>query len=79
MTIHISKTEFLAHTQQLLQKIATSGESAFVLDEGRMIAELRPHIPPRADKVTGPAGTAVLYSADDIVSPLEPDGYEPFK
>jgi len=45
MAIHISKAEFLEQTRELLQKIATSGESAFVFDDGRLIAELKPYAP----------------------------------
>jgi hypothetical protein len=78
MAIHVSKSEFLVQTDELLQRIAASGESAFIFEEGRLIAELRSFAPLPTTSTEKLACATVLYSAEDIVSPLEADGYEPF-
>lgn len=77
MATRITKAEFLEQPGEWLQKIAASGESIVLMDDGSPVAELRP-IRPKHYLPDDTLHGTVLYQGD-LISPIEPDGYKPFK
>ncbi len=67
----IQASEFKAKCLALMGQVARTGESIVITKNGKPVAELRPHTPPRA---LSPIGLHEGRSAilGDIIEPLEP-------
>ena len=74
MIPRVPLAEFEEKALQLLEQVIATGQAIFITDQGKAILEMRPcpRVPVEALRGT------VLYSGD-LVSPIEADGYEPFK
>lgn len=74
----IQATEFKAKCLALMDRVARTGETIVVTKNGRPIAELRPHRPPRAKSLFGlHKGHAEILG--DIISPIGTDDWEALK
>ncbi len=69
MTTTIGASEFRAKCLALLDEVARTGQTIVVTRNGRPVAELRPHRPPRAKSLIG-LHEGQISIAGDIVSPL---------
>jgi prevent-host-death family protein len=67
----IQASEFKAKCLALMDQVARTGESITITKNGRPIAELHPHAPPRVASPIGlNKGTSVILG--DVVAPLDP-------
>jgi prevent-host-death family protein len=65
----IQASEFKAKCLALMDEVARTGRSILVTKNGRPVAELRPHRPPRAPSLIGLHRGRVAEQGD-IVAPL---------
>lgn len=65
----IQASEFKAKCLALMDQVARTGETIVVTKNGRPVAELRPHRPPRAKSLIG-LHKGQIEVRGDIVSPL---------
>lgn len=74
----IQASEFKAKCLALMDEVARTGETILVTKNGKPVAELRPHRPPRAKSPFGlhRGRTKIL---GDIVSPIGTDLWEALK
>lgn len=66
----ITLEEFLAAPQQMLRKIAASNAVVFITDQGQPILDVRPF-----RRVPDETLRGSVLSQDDVLTPIEPDGY----
>lgn len=71
----IQASEFKAKCLALMDRVARTGETITITKNGKPIAELRPHRPPRAKSLIGLHRRAIKISGD-IVEPLGPAIWE---
>ena len=64
----IQASEFKAKCLALMDQVARTGETIVVTKNGRPVAELRPHRPPRAKSIRG-LHKGRIKILGDIVSP----------
>lgn len=74
----IQASEFKAKCLALMNQVARTGETIVVTKNGRPVAELRPHRPPRAKSLIGLHKGQVRIRGD-IVSPAGPGSWESMK
>lgn len=74
----IQATEFKAKCLALMDRVARTGETIVVTKNGRPIAELRPHRPPRAKTLFG-LHKGQVEILGDIISPIDPQAWEALK
>lgn len=65
----VQASEFKAKCLALMDQVARTGETIVVTKNGKPVAELRPHRPPRAKTLIGLHKGQVLVRGD-IVAPL---------
>jgi prevent-host-death family protein len=65
----IQASEFKAKCLALMDEVARTGETILVTKNGRPVAELRPHRPPRAKSLIG-LDKGRIEIRGDIVSPI---------
>ena len=65
----IQASEFKAKCLALMDQVARTGETIVVTKNGRPVAELRPHRPPRAKSLIG-LHKGKIQIRGDIVSPI---------
>ena len=65
----IQASEFKAKCLALMDQVARTGETIVVTKNGKPVAELRPHRPPRAKSLIG-LHKGKIQIRGDIVSPL---------
>ena len=65
----IQASEFKAKCLALMNEVARTGETIVVTKNGKPIAELRPHRPPRARSLIG-INKGQIEILGDIVSPV---------
>lgn len=65
----IQASEFKAKCLALMDEVARTGQSIVVTKNGRPIAELQPHRPPRAKSIIGLHKGRIAIKGD-IVAPL---------
>lgn len=65
----IQASEFKAKCLALMDQVARTGETIVVTKNGKPVAELRPHRPPRAKSIRG-LHKGRIKILGDIVSPL---------
>lgn len=66
----IQASEFKAKCLALMDEVARTGQTIVVTKNGRPIAELQPHRPPRAKSIIGLQKGRIAVKGD-IVSPLD--------
>ncbi len=66
----IQASEFKAKCLALMDEVARTGRTIVVTKNGRPIAELQPHRPPRAKSIIGLQKDRIAIKGD-IVSPLD--------
>jgi prevent-host-death family protein len=71
----IQATEFKAKCLALMDQVARTGETIVVTKNGKPVAELRPHRPPRAKSLIG-LHKGQLEIRGDIVSALDMPPWE---
>lgn len=74
----IQASEFKAKCLALMDEVARTGKTILITKNGKPVAELRPHRPPRAKSLIG------LYAGrigirGDIVAPVGPKLWEAMK
>lgn len=74
----IQASQFKARCLALMDQVARTGETIVVTKNGRPVAELRPHRPPRAKSLIGLHRGQVRIRGD-IVSPLGSGRWEAAK
>lgn len=74
----VQATEFKAKCLALMDRVARTGETIVVTKNGRPIAELRPHRPPRAKTLIG-LHKGQIEILGDILSPIDPEAWEALK
>jgi len=65
----VQASEFKAKCLALMDQVARTGETIIVTKNGRPVAELRPHLPPRAKSLIG-LHKGKVDVRGDIVAPL---------
>lgn len=70
----ISLEEFLANPQMALRKIASSSEVYLITENVKPILDVRPYRSVPDETLRGS-----VQAETDILSPIEPDGYPPFR
>lgn len=70
----IALEEFLADPQKALKKIAASSDIYFITENGKPILDIRSFRSVPNEKMRGS-----VLAEGDIVSPIEADGYAPFR
>lgn len=71
----IEASRFQARCLALIDKVARTGEAIVITKNGKPVAELRPHLGPRAKSLIG-LHRASLQIRGDIVSPIGSDLWE---
>ena len=74
----ILASEFKAQCLALMDRVARTGETIVVTKNGKPVAELRPHRPPRAKSLIGLHKDRIRIDKD-IVSPLGRGPWEALK
>lgn len=71
----IQASEFKAKCLALMDQVARTGETILVTKNGKPVAELRPHRPPRIETPLGlHKGRSVILG--DIIEPLDTDDWK---
>ena len=65
----IQASEFKAKCLGLMDQVARTGETILVTKNGKPVAELRPHRPPRAKSIIG-IHKGQIEILGDIISPI---------
>jgi prevent-host-death family protein len=65
----IQASEFKAKCLALMDHVARTGETLTITKNGKPVAELRPHRPPRAKSLIG-LNKGQVEIAGDVVSPI---------
>ena len=65
----IQASEFKAKCLGLMDQVARTGETILVTKNGKPVAELRPHRPPRANSIIG-IHKGQIEILGDIISPV---------
>ncbi len=71
----IQASEFKAKCLALMDEVAASGKTLVITKNGKPVAELRPHRPPRVDSPFG-RDKALMKVQGDIVSPVAPGDWD---
>lgn len=66
----IQASEFKAKCLALMDRVARTGETIVITKNGKPVAELRPHRPPRAKSLIG-LHRGQIDIRDDIASPID--------
>lgn len=74
----IQASEFKAKCLALMDEVARTGKTIVVTKNGKPVAELRPHRPPRAKSLIGLHKGQIKINGD-IVSPIGADLWEALK
>lgn len=74
----IQASEFKAKCLALMDDVARSGEAILITKNGKPVAELRPHRPPRAKSLIGLYKGQIAIKGD-IISPIGEDLWEALK
>ena len=74
----IQASEFKAKCLALMDQVARTGETIVVTKNGKPVAELRPHRPPRAKSLIG-LHKGQIGVRGDIVSPTDSQLWEAVK
>jgi len=74
----IQASEFKAKCLALMDQVARTGETIVVTKNGKPVAELRPHRPPRAKSLIG-LHKGQVGVRGDIVSPIDSPPWEAMK
>ena len=74
----IQASEFKAKCLALMDQVARTGETIVVTKNGKPVAELRPHRPPRAKSLIG-LHKGQIGVRGDIVSPIGSSLWESMK
>ena len=74
----IQASEFKAKCLALMDEVARTGKTILVTKNGRPVAELRPHRPPRAASLIGLHKDRIGIRGD-IVGPVGPKRWEAMK
>jgi prevent-host-death family protein len=74
----IQASEFKAKCLALMDRVARTGETILVTKNGKPVAELRPHRPPRAKSLIG-LHKGQIDVRGDIVSPVASRLWEAMK
>ena len=74
----IQASEFKAKCLALMDQVARTGETIVVTKNGKPVAELRPHRPPRAKSLIG-LHKGQIGVRGDIVSPIDSSLWEAMK
>jgi len=74
----IQASEFKAKCLALMDRVARTGETIVVTKNGKPVAELRPHRPPRAKSLIG-LHKGQIRIRGDIVSPVGRNSWEALK
>lgn len=74
----IQASVFKAKCLSLMDQVARTGETIIVTKNGKPVAELRPHHPPRAKSLIG-LHKGQIEILGDIVAPLSTDAWEALK
>ena len=77
MLIAISLSEFKDKAPDIYRRLIESGGPLYVEKDGRAVMEIRKF--QQGPTITHDPARGVILNDDDIVSPIEPDGYEPFE
>ena len=71
----IRASEFKAKCLALMDEVAATGKTLLITKNGKPVAELRPHRPPRVDSPFG-RDKSVIKIQGDIVSPVAPEAWD---
>ena len=74
----IQASEFKAKCLALMDQVARTGQTIVVTKNGKPVAELRPHRPPRAKSLIG-LHKGLIGIRGDIVSPIGASLWEAMK
>jgi prevent-host-death family protein len=74
----IQASEFKAKCLALMDDVARSGETIIITKNGKPVAELRPHRPPRAKSLIGLHKGRIAIKGD-IISPIGENLWEALK
>lgn len=74
----IQASAFKAKCLALMDQVARTGETIIVTKNGKPVAELRPHRPPRAKSLIG-LHKGQIEILGDIVSPIGTEDWEVLK
>ena len=77
MITTISLAEFKQKAPEIYRRLIESGGPLFIEEDGRAIMEIRRFR--LGPNISHSAGREAVVNEEDIVFPIEPDGYEPFK
>jgi prevent-host-death family protein len=78
LMLTIQASEFKAKCLALMDQVARTGETIVVTKNGKPVAELRPHRPPRAKSLIG-LHKGKIRTRGDIVSPIASRLWEAMK
>jgi hypothetical protein len=76
MVTTISLSEFKEKAPDIYRRLIESGGPLYVEKDGRAVMEIRKF--QEGPKISHDPLQAAVLNEDDIVFPIEPDGYEPF-
>jgi prevent-host-death family protein len=71
----IQASKFKAKCLALMDHVARTGETLTITKNGKPVAELRPHRPPRAESLIG-LSKGQIEITGDIVSPIDAELWE---
>ena len=74
----IQASKFKAQCLALMDEVARTGKPILITKNGKPIAELRPHLPPRGKSIVG-RHRGQIQILGDIVSPIGADLWEALK
>ncbi len=74
----IQASKFKAQCLALMDEVARTGKPILITKNGKPIAELRPHLPPRGKSIVG-RHRGQIQILGDIVSPIGTDLWEALK
>ena len=74
----IQASEFKANCLGLMDQVARTGETFLITKNGKPVAELRPHRPPRAKSIIG-IHKGQIEILGDIISPVGPSLWKALK
>lgn len=74
----IQASKFKAQCLALMDEVARTGKPVLITKNGKPIAELRPHLPPRGKSIVG-RHRGQIKILGDIVSPIGTDLWEALK
>lgn len=77
MLTTISLSDFKKQAPEIYRQLIESDGPLYIEKDGRAVLEIRKF--QQGPKISHDPLRGMVLNQDDILSPIEPDGYEPFK